>query len=754
MCFCFIDAEEGKHIIAVEKAIKERQMVDHTIAHVVIVGSNCSGKNTLVERLFGKMPITVSPSPGVAHGATQVRKVNKKSATTAANVKESIWSVMDCDDEAIKLMYTLCSKQHENPGHLQKEQTVNGHLGSDEDYSAVVDTVIVNDNHSDNSSPTQQSPQLHESFVSPLNIFKEALRIKGLEALQQHSEGMWSLYLTNIGSQMEFQEVLPLLVSGPSIFFFTFRLDRDLNKHYTVEYVLSDGTNYVSTLSTIEGIMQTLASLSAMGTFVYKGLQRKELPLRPKVFFIGTHKDQVDGKMADDYILKVDQKLQGIIRSTAHFKDIVEFASNTQLIFAVNNFSCNDSEFKRIRSAVERVVIRDAHQMTFPAHWLIYSLAIRKLKSHVVSYNICLEVAKQCGIANQKELNEALHFIHSKMGLICYFPYEFIKDLVFISPQVLFDKVTELIVDTFTFEKVGLFHMEEFKKKGIFSVTVFERVSGSSKSCVSSSQFGKLLEILRIAISFEMNYEKKYFFPCVLAHCNNNQVTCSNTLAPPLLVSFECGYCPKGVAGALIKYLMTNEMESYSQWQFLTDGIFKNQVSFRVGPYDTVVINMLPTHIEIICSPDTQFDEQRKDCRPIKKTFNEVCKSIDTGIQQVLIDLKYVKTRHTLTFACQNIDCKNRHPAQLLLNQGSPCSLLCDSVNQCSKLPLNYSLWDLGRYSVHSADEEQCTQFTRIPQKNTPDEGHQNSMDIAHQDTVGDSVPQHGPPHCSFKGML
>ena len=116
--------------------------------------------------------------------------------------------------------------------------------------------------------------------------------------------------------------------------------------------------------------------------------------------------------------------------------------------------------------------------MNFPAHWLIYSLAIRKLKPHAVSYNICFEVAKQCGITSEEELNEAHTPLHSfKNGIN---PYEYIKDLVFINPQYLFDKATELIVNTFTFEKVGQFQIEKFKKKGIFSVTKFERISAAN----------------------------------------------------------------------------------------------------------------------------------------------------------------------------------------------------------------------------------------------------------------------------------
>ena len=436
---------------------------------------------------------------------------------------------------------------------------------------------------------------------------------------------------------------------------------------------------------------------------------------------VGTHKDQLDSNMARNQIVNVDQQLQRIIRSTSHFKDLVEFASEhpSQLMFAVNNFSKDDSDFKCIRSAVKRVVIRDSLQMTSPAHWLIYSLALRKLTSPVITYAHSLEVAKQCGISNPEELNEALHFIHSKMGLIRYFPYEDVKDLVFIHPQFLFDRVTELIVDTFTFEKVGLFSMEEFKRKGIFSVAEFKRISMRNQSFITPFQFGKLLERLRIAAQFKIDNEEKYFFPCALAHARESvedQVAYS-TPVPPLLISFKCGYCPKGVAGALIKYLIANEMESSSPWILLTDEIFKNQISFSVGPYDTVIIKVLPTHFEITCIPDPQFD--KREDQPVKETCTEVRKAIDSGMQQILIDLNYIKTQHLLTFPCQAVGCEGVHPAQILFNKGYPSCLMCKITNKRFKLPPRSHWWDLTQNStksqqelVQSSSKTQHTQLT------------------------------------------
>ena len=728
-------------------------MLDHAIVHGVFVGPARSGKNSLMERLLGRMPSSVSPSTGVAESVVQV-KVIQKSATFAANVKEGentnelIWSVMDNDDEAVKLIL-MNSNSNEVPV-LEVEQlsvddtsldvdvkegsSMHGGIES-YDISLPIDTDTSIQTEPAEIQPKVESnpvmavkphvsshPRLPDSYIPPLEIVKVALRNKGkdgLEMLQLHFRKTWSLYLTNTGGQMEFQEVLPLLVSGPSVFFFTFRLDRDINKHYMIEYDLCDGSKaepYKSTLTTVEGLLQTLATIAAMGTFVYKGLQKGEAPLRPKVFIVGTHKDQLEKKTIENKISSIDKQLQEAIKSTTHYKDLVEFASPSQLIFTVSNFSDSESDFKDIRLAVERVIGRDEFQMTSPAHWLIFSLVLRQLKPYVVSYDVCLEIARQCGLADD-EVDEALHFIHSKMGLIRYFPDEDVKDLVVIHPQYLFDKVTELIVDTFTFEKTSKQVMDEFKKKGIFSLSEFEKISSRTDTNIKPFQFAKLLERLRIAAPFEMDGDRMYFFPCVLAHTSIetpvHQLTLVCTRVPHLMVTFKCGYCPKGLAGAFIKYLMANEMQSSLQWKLHHDKIFRNQVSFKVGPFDTVVLKISSTFLEIICVLNPKFSNRESICS-VRKLCDEVRKAVDAGIRQVTIDINYVNAEHLFTFSCEckEIEDNLPHPGVLEYIDNDPVCLTCSKTGDQHPFPADYELWNLFKSNKSGA--------AQLPTDNSP----------------------------------
>ena len=286
--------QEEMHVKAVLDAMKKGGDLNHTIVHGVFIGPARSGKDSTMKRLVGeKLPI-VSPSSGVAENAIPVKV--KKSVTTAAKVKGSYWSIMDYDAEVIKVMVSTTNQpDHERvqkthlessnkPDLLQPQKSVSeletpqtegdsfteaGDIVTESDVNIKVQSII--------SQSNLHSVYAHkrvQQIIQPRDIFMKALRERGLSALQEHFNESWSLYLTNTGGQIEFQEVLPLLVSGPCLFFYIFRLDQPLTKLYTVKYEHPDfpgSFDYESTNSTLDGILQTLSSIAAMGTYIYKG---------------------------------------------------------------------------------------------------------------------------------------------------------------------------------------------------------------------------------------------------------------------------------------------------------------------------------------------------------------------------------------------------------------------------------------------------------------------------------------------------
>lgn len=77
-----------------------------------------------------------------------------------------------------------------------------------------------------NSSELRIHSQTHKFKVS-MDFFQQVLREKGLK---EHVDNKPTLYLTDLGGQPEFQDLLPALVVGPCIFIIVVPLNKDLWK--------------------------------------------------------------------------------------------------------------------------------------------------------------------------------------------------------------------------------------------------------------------------------------------------------------------------------------------------------------------------------------------------------------------------------------------------------------------------------------------------------------------------------------------
>jgi hypothetical protein len=196
-----------------------------------------------------------------------------------------------------------------------------------------------------------------------------------------------------------------------------------------------------------------------------------------------------------------------------------------------------------------------------------------------------------------------------------------------------------------------------------------------------------------------MDGEKMYFFPCILAHALEDeyqQLMLTRAPIPQLIITFKCRYCPKGLAGALIKYLMANEMGSCYTWEIDTDKIFRNQVSFHVGPLDMIVLRIAPTYLEIVCIPG-KFPNRDKKC-PLSSVCSEVRKAVEAGIRQVTSDINYVNAQYDLTFHCK---CEDDHPASLKYLGTEPYSLYCSKTNERYPLSPEHELWQVKKPQPH-----------------------------------------------------
>ena len=730
----------------------------------VFVGVPRSGKSTLMRRMVGERPAHSSPSTGVVDKVVQVEIV--RSSTAAASVSGSTWVMLSHDDEAVTVVMDTAQNHSGEVAdtetrsqasvavaavHLTEPNSTRsgGRVSEQPQPDGVSEDRRQHQPHQ-SPTPTMASTQPHLPSQSSsassntadlkpsVNLCKSALRRTPYRASQEQG---WMVYLTDTGGQIEFQELLPLLVSGPSVFFLVFRLDHDLNKRFTVEYVRHNGTTsepYQSNFTVKEALLQTLASIASMGTYVYMGRGKEQVPLRSEVFFVGTHMDKVSRAKID----RIDRTLRHMVKSTGLYREgMIQFASESRMLLAVNNLSDSDSGIQQVQEAVERLGSQGSFKVTAPPSWLIFSLTIRQHKDRVLSYEQCFEVARQCGITSREELNEALWFLHTKVGLIRHFQgagLEDLQEIVIQDPQVLFDRITNLVVETFTFDKTSPAVRENFKKKGIFPFSTFEKISASSDHLLTPSRLVKLLEHLHIIAPLEKEEvekaaeeeegeegkeekeweegEKRYFMPCILAHTQSAEVSSwlewisraftavfrrSAEQSPnnsSLLVGFRCGYCPKGLFAALVVYLLANARSHGHKWTLQRDQIFKDQISFLVRPYDTVSITVQLKFFEITCNP-VSSELSRNRHFPLATTCGEVRRWIETGIREVTSALHYTSdAAHYLAFYCpgnhRGPDPREPHPAEINFFNDKPCTLQCVLGERGTfRLPSGHERW-------------------------------------------------------------
>ena len=711
-----------------------------------------------MKRLLGEMLSGKSPSTGVVEKSIQVAVEKSSFGIVSASVDSSKWTRLSHEDEAIDTITKVASDQS-STRHILENQSCFQEVIEKIPVPKVLDSNIESSNKKESTKEIlfQDNIQLpvtaskEDAYVStelpfisvqqvenvckckPLIFFKRALKNKDFLSLHQYHKQYWSLHLSNTGGQIEFQELLPFLVSGPSLFIVTFRLDQDLNQRYEIEYSVAGDTSaecatsqsfkYTSSTTQLENILRILASIGTMGTYSHSGHCWEQINY--KVLIVGTHYDVLENanQSLEDLQSKIDEIDQTIQRAVQNFKQYICFADENRIIFTVNNFSTKDNDFHNIRSSIQGIVDSGFFEIQYPSHWLIYDMMLRHYTTPISEYDTCFEIAKECGIKSHDEHKEALHFMHTRTSTIRYFPDQFLSNLIFSDPSILFNKITELIFQTFTFKTVGKYSVEEFQCKGIFKFVDYMQMSNKKDptSPLTPLIFMKLLEHLRITAPFMEDGALKYFLPCALSHVREPQEGLTSGILPPLVRAFECGYCPMGVGYALVKYLMTNEMRSSSQWKFLPGEVYRNQVSFEITPtYDIVVLKIMSTHLEIQLLCANKSTNLERDMKP---TCTKVCAAIEAGIKKITTDIKYIHNINSeFTFYCDAEECKlnQKHPARMARSQttNKPLHLVCQmgKQRQYSDLPEGWEYWWLGMCRQDCSPSDHATLLKQLKQ--------------------------------------
>ena len=172
----------------------------------------------------------------------------------------------------------------------------------------------------------------------------------------------------------------------------------------------------------------------------------------PKLLFLGTHRDKIY-KCTSETVEEKNKRLKKII--PLKFKgQIIQF-NQDKLIFEINAQNPDDTD----KNTAERVrcYITDqcpTVEVEIPMRWHSFDQLLRSIAERlgrmVMSRHECWQVAESLGL-DEQSFDGALDFFHS-VSLIFYFR-NILPAVVFIDPQVMLDKVSELVEFMFKLRK-------------------------------------------------------------------------------------------------------------------------------------------------------------------------------------------------------------------------------------------------------------------------------------------------------------
>ena len=699
--------------------MREKGTLNITALQCVLNGAPRVGKSTLLSRLVPSVTESLTSqlstssteaepkdppfttSTGVAESVIKVTVKQVMTILAKATQPGSVWELLPLDEEAISLLKAMTKASRSQKPMLQLPSAPDTE-STDTSASSVASGSETTEDQP--TPPDSQNRALHSffrfgrrrarqkssssvvipilaGFMPPLDFFKEALRSDKWATVEAILEGSIMLYFTDTGGQTVFQEVLSALIAGPAAFFLVFKLNDRLDQKYKIEYNQSAEKKtvpYESRFTAKEALLQSLASIASVCSYMSRS--GKELvAVRPKVILVGTHKDLA----SEEQIQAVQRELKDTLQDTEYYREgLLVFASRDEPVVTVNNLSSEGEDTQKVRDIVERIAQHPSFRVSTPAPWLVFGHALKLLSCPVLRYEECLSIAEECGIEDEEELDEALWFLHTKLGILRHFQnIPELRGIVIREPQLLFSKITELITSTFVFED-DPYAVEIFQQKGILPRRVIEDISSRCGDLLTCSKLVKLLEHLHIIAPMEdeTGLVTHYFMPCVLDQANTATTDPSLTSNPiePLLVTFRCGYCPKGMFPALIVYLLSKHSNTTLSWLLKENRISRDKVIFSVGrEHHTVSLTTHLTHLEVSLEP-TSIIESAQWQMKLHEICDAVRKEIDSGVITVSKTLHYTcDFSFQFGFSCNLPSCpqRNNHPA--VCYEPDPCLMVC-----------------------------------------------------------------------------
>ncbi len=630
-------------------------------AHLMVVGLPDAGKSSLVANLLN----TEKPSGSTGLCKESHVLVGKPTSHHAGIITNDEWKPVDLKVSLGRKVAEITkdsktgtkdSKQKDNhDAAIDRLNKQDSKLEMAEMKSEIlvegIEIQIENNSSEDLMAKVPiDKPNPQYSNVNNAEMISAMLASNGITNLKDLNKSK-SIYLRDCGGQLEFQNILSVLISGPSIVLFVLDASmEDLNEPFRHSYRVDRNRkiNSRQSISVYDSLRQTLASIDVLKS---RASSEDSNEFDCKVIIVGTHLDKISSPK--EKIEKLDKEIVDIINDQC-MSHLVIFReeSDKRVIYAVNNEDTKDKNFEELKLAItDRMENCKTFEIQYKIKPLLLSLHLKNQKSIIKRHDFeafAKDFNLGLGLNGKKQVDDVLKFLHHTIGILRHYEVDEHHQFIVTDPSVLFQCLTKIIVDTFpdsssrTSDQTKSLQMGIISKKDLLEMPSFR--DSLNSITLDPEDFFSFLEYLHFIAPFKESNNDMVFIPTALSHIleeDNSEGDSS------FFIQFKCKYCPKGLFIFFIAYLMEgskNKGSNSVNLILVNQKIYRNKMFFNIGHHnceeDEIAVSLTKeSYIKIQFYTRKPFDKSKnnKKYRELYfNTANQVRKEVMNSIGKAL----------------------------------------------------------------------------------------------------------------------
>ena len=511
-----------------------------------------------------------------------------------------------------------------------------------------------------------QSSEEDQEYISLIDIPSDSLELLLDETV---------VYIVDSGGQPEFMEAMAVFLGGTSACILVIDLSQSLDERPLIGYWRKGkpiSKPYRCIRTNEENLKRFIQSVN---TFVSKMKGRPS-----KLLFLGTHLDLAQRCLPETTADK-NARLKKLIPAKFE-KQIIQFDTK-RLIFEMNALK-PDATDRRTAEKIWRYILQQcpAKEVDIPVRWDALEEKLRSLakglERQVMSREECWLVAQSLGL-EEDSFKEALDFLHN-WSLMFYFR-NILPSVVFIDPQVILDKVSEVMVCMFELreqedeENTSRINDEsllppdwqQFDKFGHVSTAFLEDEQFSSHyhdGVFSCKDLIHLLEQMLVFAKLETHENPDtWLMPSVLRQVTEEEVKEVCVSAGPLLIDFPDGGPQNGIFCSLTAHVLSPQHTHPHPWKLCLSFnqpkcLYRDCIQFHVPDFGSVILVDRFKYFEAHVSDTTSEEEERE-------LWRHVSRALFSGIATVSDMLGYSDNQVRPAIVCPRNHTDKAHAAYI-----------------------------------------------------------------------------------------